>query len=51
MLEIKIGKEKMQTDPECSVFMGSASPLRFGRDVLEMAMHAIKRGHPIGYDG
>ena len=51
MLEIKIGTEKMQTDPEFSFFMGSASPLRFGRDVLEMAMHAIKRGQVVGIGG
>jgi trimethylamine---corrinoid protein Co-methyltransferase len=51
MLEVKIGKEKLQTDPEFSFFMGSASPLRFGRDVLDMAMHTIKRGQIVGIGG
>ena len=51
MLEIKIGKEKMQADPEFSFFMGSASPLRFGRDVLDMAMHTVKRGQVVGIGG
>jgi len=51
MLEIKIGKEKMETDPELSFFMGAASPLRWGRDVLEMAVHAIHRGQVVGIGG
>jgi ribosomal protein S18 acetylase RimI-like enzyme len=51
MLEVKIGKEKMQTDPEFSFFMGAASPLRFGRDVLDMAMHTIQRGQVVGIGG
>jgi trimethylamine--corrinoid protein Co-methyltransferase len=51
MLEAKIGKEKMQSDPEFSFFMGAASPLRYGDDVLKMAMHAIERGQVIGIGG
>lgn len=51
MLEIKIGREKMQSDPEFSFFMGCASPLRFGNDVLMMAMHSIKRGQVVGIGG
>jgi trimethylamine--corrinoid protein Co-methyltransferase len=51
MLEIKIGKEKMHTDPEFSFFMGSASPLRFGRGVLDMAVHTLKRGQVVGIGG
>ena len=51
MLQVKIGKEKMQADPEFSFFMGSSSPLRFGRDVLTMAMHTIKRGQVVGIGG
>jgi trimethylamine---corrinoid protein Co-methyltransferase len=51
MLEVKIGNDKMQTDPEFSFFMGSASPLRFGRDVLTMALHTIKRRQVVGIGG
>lgn len=51
MLEVKIGSEKMREDPEFSFFMGSSSPLRFGRDVLTMALHAIKRGQVVGIGG
>ena len=48
MLSIKIGEEAMKTDPEFSFFMGAASPLRWGRDILEMTMHTIKRGQVVG---
>ena len=51
MLEVKIGKEKMHTDPEFSFFMGSASPLRFGGDVLTMALHTVERGQVVGIGG
>jgi trimethylamine--corrinoid protein Co-methyltransferase len=51
MLEIKIGKEKMHADPEFSFFMGCASPLRFGNDVLTMALHALSRGQVVGIGG
>jgi|GEM_PF-5191796 len=51
MLEVKIGREKMKSDPEFSFFMGCASPLRFGNDVLTMAMHTIKRGQVVGIGG
>jgi len=51
MLAVKIGKEKMQSDPEFSFFMGAASPLRWGRDILAMTIHAIKRGQVVGIGG
>jgi len=51
MLAVKTGKEKMPTVPEFSFFMGSASPLRFGHDVLDMAMHSIRRGQVVGIGG
>jgi len=51
MLEVKIGKEKMQTDPEFSFFMGVASPLRWGRDILKMTLHTIERGQVVGIGG
>lgn len=51
MLEVKIGREKMRRDPEFSFFMGVASPLRYGHDILEMAMHTIRRGQVVGIGG
>ena len=51
MLAIKIGPDKMQTDPEFSFCMCSASPLRWGKDVLEMALHAAARGQVVGIGG
>ena len=51
MLEVKIGRQKMESDPQLSFFMGSASPLRWGRDVLEMALHAVRRGQVVGIGG
>lgn len=51
MLEVKIGREKMQRDPEFSFFMGVASPLRYGYDILEMARHTIRRGQVVGIGG
>ena len=51
MLEVKVGAEKMRTDPELSFFMGVASPLRWGQDVLELAVRAIERGQVVGIGG
>jgi trimethylamine--corrinoid protein Co-methyltransferase len=51
MLTVKIGPQKMQQEPEFSFFMGAASPLRWGHDILEMAMHAIDRGQVVGIGG
>ncbi|MBT3273261.1 MAG: hypothetical protein HN368_08915, partial [Spirochaetales bacterium] len=51
MLEVKRGKEGMKAHPEFSFFMGVASPLRFGSDVLELALHSINRGQVVGIGG
>ena len=51
LLEAKIGAEKMQQDPELSFFMGAASPLRWGRDVLDVARRALERGQVVGIGG
>jgi trimethylamine--corrinoid protein Co-methyltransferase len=51
MLEIKVGKDKMQSDPEFSFFMGAASPLRWGRDILEMAHYTVNKGQVVGIGG
>lgn len=51
MLQIKIGREKMERDPEFSFFMGIASPLRWGSDILELAMHTIERKQVVGIGG
>ena len=51
MLAVKIGNDAMQKDPEFSFFMGVASPLRWGQDVLEMALHTVKRGQVVGIGG
>ena len=51
MLEVKIGPEKMRRDPEFSFFMGVASPLRYGRDILEMTLHTLARGQVVGIGG
>jgi len=51
MLEVKIGREKMRSEPEFSFFMGVASPLRYGDDILKMALHAIRRGQVVGIGG
>ena len=51
LLEVKIGAQKMRQDPELSFFMGAASPLRWGRDVLEVAARALARGQVVGIGG
>ncbi len=51
MLEVKLGAERMQREPEFSFFMGVASPLRYGRDILQMARHTLRRGQVVGIGG
>ena len=51
MLQVKAGSDQTPTEPEFSFFMGVASPLRFGQDVLEMALHAVRRGQAVGIGG
>ena len=51
MLAVKIGNSKVERDPELSFFMGVASPLRFGHDVLDMALYVLRHGQAVGIGG
>ena len=45
------GEDKLQKNPEISCFMGSASPLRWGADVVDTAIHVTRRGQAVGIGG
>jgi trimethylamine--corrinoid protein Co-methyltransferase len=51
MLKIKVGGDPSERDPELSFFMGVASPLRFGHDVLDMALYMLRLGQAVGIGG
>ena len=51
MLAVKIGDDSHEREPELSFFMGVASPLRFGHDVLEMALTMLRLGQAVGIGG
>ena len=52
MLAVKLGGvDKVAAKPQLSFFMGIASPLRWGQDVLEMALHVVNRGQLVGIGG
>ena len=51
MLAVKIGDARADREPELSFFMGAASPLRFGHDVLDMALYALRLGQAVGIGG
>ena len=45
------GEEELQKDPQISCFMGAASPLRWGADVVDTAIHVARRGQVVGIGG
>ncbi len=45
------GEEELQKDPQVSCFMGVASPLRWGADVVDTAIHVTRRGQAVGIGG
>jgi trimethylamine--corrinoid protein Co-methyltransferase len=45
------GRDQVVNDPDLSFFMGVASPLRWGQDVLETAYHVVHRGQIVGVGG
>jgi len=45
------GNAGPQQSYDLSFFMGAASPLRWGKDVLETAKHVIERGYVVGIGG
>lgn len=51
MLAVKNGLDDPRREPEFSFFMGAASPLRWGHDVLDLALHAVNRGQAVGIGG
>lgn len=51
LLAIKQGATAAPRAPEFSFFMGVASPLRYGHDILAMALHTIRRGQVVGIGG
>ena len=51
LLEVKTRAETLSSGPQLSFFMGIASPLRWGRDILGMVLHAVGRGQAVGIGG
>ena len=51
MLALKQGEKDGDHEPELSFFMGIASPLRYGHDVLDMALHTLRLGQVVGIGG
>ena len=51
MLAVKHRHGTTEAEPELSFFMGVASPLRFGHDVLNMALYMLRHGQAVGIGG
>ena len=52
MLAVKLAANQAeQQEPELSFFMGIASPLRYGHDVLDMALYMLSLNQAVGIGG